>query len=77
MATAAVVLAGGEGVRMGAQVNKAFLDVDGRTIVDHSLGIFESSRLVEEIVLVTRWRPGCVRTTASAISQITGDRVRR
>jgi 2-C-methyl-D-erythritol 4-phosphate cytidylyltransferase len=54
MATAAVILAGGEGARMRAQLNKVFLDLEGRTIVDHSLGVFQSSSRVQEIVLVAR-----------------------
>jgi 2-C-methyl-D-erythritol 4-phosphate cytidylyltransferase len=39
---------------MGARVNKVFVEVDGRSILEHSLRLFESSQLVDQIVLVTR-----------------------
>jgi 2-C-methyl-D-erythritol 4-phosphate cytidylyltransferase len=47
-------VAGGEGVRMHAPVNKVFLELDGRSILDRSLDLFESSPLVDEVVVVAR-----------------------
>ncbi len=52
--TAAIIVAGGEGVRMQASVNKVFLELDGRSILDRSLQLFESSPLVDEVVVVAR-----------------------
>jgi 2-C-methyl-D-erythritol 4-phosphate cytidylyltransferase len=54
MRAAAIVVAGGAGARMQAPVNKVFLELDGRSILDRSLELFESSRLVDEVVVVAR-----------------------
>ena len=54
MAVGAIVVAGGEGVRMGAGRNKVFLDIAGRSILERSLSLFQSHPLVAEIVLVGR-----------------------
>ena len=54
MTAAAIVVAGGQGTRMGARVNKVFMEVDGRSILEHSLDLFESNPLVDQIVLVAR-----------------------
>ncbi|HVS04926.1 MAG TPA: 2-C-methyl-D-erythritol 4-phosphate cytidylyltransferase [Candidatus Dormibacteraeota bacterium] len=54
MTAAAIVVAGGQGTRMGARVNKVFMEVDGRSILEHSLGLFESIALVGQVVLVAR-----------------------
>jgi 2-C-methyl-D-erythritol 4-phosphate cytidylyltransferase len=39
---------------MGARLNKVFVNVDGRSILEHSLDLFESSPLVDRVVLVAR-----------------------
>lgn len=54
MSVAAIIVAGGEGTRMGAPINKVFMEIDGRSILDHSLRLFESSPLVDQVVLVAR-----------------------
>lgn len=54
MRTAAIVVAGGQGTRMGARVNKIFIDVDGRSILEHSLELLESNPHVDQVVLVVR-----------------------
>jgi 2-C-methyl-D-erythritol 4-phosphate cytidylyltransferase len=54
MSTAAIIVAAGQGTRMGASVNKIFIDVGGRSILEHSLDLFESHPRVDQIVLVTR-----------------------
>ena len=54
MTAAAIIVAGGEGARMQAPINKVFLELDGRSILDRSLDLFESSPLVDEILLVAR-----------------------
>ena len=56
MTAAAIVVAGGEGIRMRSQVNKIFLDIGGRAILERSLALFEASSLVDEVVLVGRPR---------------------
>jgi 2-C-methyl-D-erythritol 4-phosphate cytidylyltransferase len=54
MTAAAIVVAGGQGTRMGAGVNKVFMEVDGRSILEHSLDLFESIPAVGQVVLVAR-----------------------
>lgn len=54
MSAAAVIVAGGEGTRMGAPINKVFIEVEGRSILEHSLHLFESTPLVDRVVLVAR-----------------------
>lgn len=49
---AAVLLAGGSGSRMGAELPKQLLEVGGRTLLEHALRTFHAHPLVDEIVLV-------------------------
>ena len=48
----AVVFAGGTGERMGAKVPKQFLELDGKPVLAHTLGLFQDHPLVDGIVLV-------------------------
>lgn len=45
----AVIFAGGSGVRMGAEKPKQFLEVNGKPIIIHTLDVFDSHPLVDEI----------------------------
>jgi 2-C-methyl-D-erythritol 4-phosphate cytidylyltransferase len=56
MTAAAVIVAGGEGARMQAGKNKVFVEIEGRSILERSLSLFESTSQVSEIVLVARAR---------------------
>lgn len=51
---AGVVLAGGSGTRVGADVNKAFLPLAGRTLAGWSLAALAASPRVGSLVFVTR-----------------------
>lgn len=50
---AAIVLAAGQGKRMGSSIPKQFLAIGGRPVVYYSLKAFEEMEAVAEIVLVT------------------------
>lgn len=50
----AVILAGGSGTRMGAQMPKQFLKVGGKTILEHSVDAFERNDRIDEVVVVSR-----------------------
>lgn len=52
MSAAAIVVAGGQGTRMKAAVNKVFLEVGGRSILEWSLGLFEACPDVDQVVVV-------------------------
>ncbi len=54
MSAAAIIVAGGLGTRMGARVNKIFMEVAGRSILEHSLDLFQSDPRVHRVVLVAR-----------------------
>jgi len=48
----AIVLAAGKSRRMGTEVNKILLPLNGRPVLYYSLDTFQNSTLVEDIVLV-------------------------
>ena len=52
MKNVAVILAGGTGKRMGAYVPKQFLKIAGKSIIEHSISIFEKHTGVAEICVV-------------------------
>jgi 2-C-methyl-D-erythritol 4-phosphate cytidylyltransferase len=54
MTAAAVIVAGGEGARMQAGKNKVFVEIEGRSILERSLALFEATSQVSEVVLVAR-----------------------
>ena len=49
-----VMVAAGKGARMGANVDKLFLEVAGRPIVEHTWRRLDAAGVVDEIVLVVR-----------------------
>lgn len=53
MKISAVIVAGGKGRRMGADINKVFLPLCGREIIAHTLTAFEACDRIDEIVVVT------------------------
>lgn len=52
MSAAAVIVAGGRGTRMKASVNKVFLEVAGRPILEWSLALFEACPAIDQVVVV-------------------------
>lgn len=48
----AIVLAAGQGKRMGTKVQKQYLEIDGRPVLYYSLNAFEESAIIDEIILV-------------------------
>jgi 2-C-methyl-D-erythritol 4-phosphate cytidylyltransferase len=50
----AIIVAAGKGTRMGPNVDKMFLDLNGRPVVAHTWQRFEECPEVNEIVLVVR-----------------------
>ena len=49
----AIVLAAGQGKRMGSKIQKQFLEIQGKPIVYYSLAVFQNSPLIDQILLVT------------------------
>ena len=50
----AIIVAAGKGTRMGANVDKLWLEVAGRPVVAHTWGQFNDASCVDEIILVIR-----------------------
>jgi len=49
----AVIVAAGSGTRMKAGKNKVFLEILGKTILEHTVSAFEACDMIDEIVVVT------------------------
>jgi len=52
MHTTALIVAAGAGLRMGAEIPKAFLDLAGRPLVEYSLRAFGTHPLVNAVILM-------------------------
>lgn len=48
----AIVLAAGQGKRMGTKIQKQYLDIAGKPVLYYSLRAFERSKIIDEVVLV-------------------------
>ena len=49
----AIIAAGGSGTRMGAGINKVYLECDGTPIIARTISVFEKSDIIDEIIVVT------------------------
>ncbi|MBE7027986.1 MAG: 2-C-methyl-D-erythritol 4-phosphate cytidylyltransferase [Ruminococcaceae bacterium] len=49
-----ILAAGGSGTRMGAEVNKIFLDVLGVPVIARTLSVLNNSDFIDEIIIVTK-----------------------
>src|SRR4051794_37793565 len=52
--TSALIVAAGQGTRMGPAVDKLFLEVAGRPVIAHTWQRFDEASCIDEIVLVVR-----------------------
>lgn len=52
MKNIAIILAGGAGQRLGAEIPKQFLKVAGKTVIEHTLQTFEQHAGIDEIAVV-------------------------
>jgi 2-C-methyl-D-erythritol 4-phosphate cytidylyltransferase len=52
--TSAIIVAAGKGTRMGPNVDKLFLELNGCPVVAHTWRRFEQSRDISEIIMVVR-----------------------
>ena len=72
--TVAVVLAGGTGSRVGLNIPKQLLKVAGKTILEHTLDVFQDAPEIDDIVLLmaapTSTRPAELAAPYSKISTV-------
>lgn len=54
MRNSVVIVAAGKGTRMGANVDKMFLEIAGKPVVAHTWQRFAQARCIHEIILVVR-----------------------
>ncbi len=54
MKNVAIILAGGSGTRVGGGIPKQFLEVAGKTVMEHCIEAFERSKDIHEIAIVSR-----------------------
>ena len=52
--TSALIVAAGRGTRMGANIDKLFLEVAGQPVIAHTWKKFDSADCIDEVVLVVR-----------------------
>lgn len=52
MKTYGIILASGSGNRYGADLPKQFVKIAGKTILEHTIEIFEKAELIDEIIIV-------------------------
>jgi 2-C-methyl-D-erythritol 4-phosphate cytidylyltransferase len=69
--TYGVVLAGGVGARLGLSVPKQMVKVAGKTILEHTVGVFQASPLIDDIIVMIT--PGWTEEVATLL----GDRYRK
>ena len=49
----AIILAAGQGTRMGTKTRKQYLKIAGKPILYYAVEVFDKSELIDEIILVT------------------------
>lgn len=50
--TSAIIVAGGKGLRMGSEIPKQFLEINGLPILFHTVQLFNSVEKIDEIIIV-------------------------
>lgn len=53
MKVTAIIVAAGSGSRMKAGKNKVFLELAGKSVLENTVGVFESCSIIDEITVVT------------------------
>lgn len=49
----AIIVAGGKGQRMGAGFNKVFIELNGKSVIERTVEVFEKCDKIDEIIVVT------------------------
>ncbi|GAA2692286.1 bifunctional cytidylyltransferase/SDR family oxidoreductase [Streptomyces aculeolatus] len=73
--TTAVVLAGGTGQRVGLSIPKQLLKIAGKTVIEHTLAVFEQADSVDEILVLMA--PGYVEDVERIVAKAGLTKVRR
>ena len=54
MKVSCIIVAAGNGTRMGGEINKVFLPLGESTVIEHTINAFQKVEEIDDIVLVTR-----------------------
>ena len=49
----AIILASGTGERSGLEIPKQFIKIGGKTVLEHTIKVFQNSGSIDEIIVVT------------------------
>ena len=47
-----IILASGTGNRYGGEIPKQFVKIAGKTVLEHTIDVFENSELIDEIIVI-------------------------
>lgn len=70
MRTVGVILAGGVGARLGLSVPKQMVKVAGKTILEHTVAIFDQSQFIDEVIVMIT--PGWSENVATLLGNSYG-----
>jgi len=76
MAVSAIITAGGRGTRFGSGTPKQFIPVAGRPLLAHTIGVFNSAGMIDEIVItvprefIGHTRDLCVNNEFSKVTAV-------
>jgi ribitol-5-phosphate 2-dehydrogenase (NADP+) / D-ribitol-5-phosphate cytidylyltransferase len=73
--TTAVVLAGGTGQRVGLSIPKQLLKIAGRTVIEHTLTVFQQAAAIDEVLVLMA--PGHVAEVERLVARAGLDKVSR
>ena|GEM_PF-9589 len=65
--TTAVVLAGGTGTRVGLSIPKQLLKIAGKSVIEHTLAIFEQSEAIDDVIVLMT--PGYVADVEKIVAK--------
>lgn len=54
MQVSAILAAGGSGSRMGNRINKVFMPILGKTVIEHTVDVFLKTECIDRVIIVTR-----------------------
>jgi 2-C-methyl-D-erythritol 4-phosphate cytidylyltransferase len=79
LTVAAILVAAGDGRRLGSAVPKAFCEVRGRTLLEHALGPFVAHAAVRDLVVVApaALLERCVELTGAGVTVVAGGATRQ
>lgn len=74
-----IILASGYGTRTGANIPKQFINVNGKTILEHTISVFENNKNTDRIILVVNkeWVDFCKKFPYKKITNIISGGIQR